>query len=438
MNTVITNTGPNQSGLIDIIASKDGIWNPDLSMNRYRRDMFPDDFFQWWYYAVKNPETQEHWAFCYFINFCPTQPELEGLMFLFSYITPTGKIQMAYKLPLSQMVYEGNYCQFSFGNGMFRQIPLSNNQYRITGLMNNTSNVWTSFSTIEGINETTEFSWDLTLTRIVGCMSQNDFDSLANLLGSADSVLWNSNMFDALVSGSISINGISKIIGSNSRGYADMNWGSNFISKSEDQNDPDKYFWGWLSVCKRNLADPSKDVALIAAYANDKQILGMETGMSAVFASGANIIGKNICWKSVKTQPFGLGVNLIEECSYGSSEDRFVNCYFTADNFITYIDTYGIAQIPTHQIVVLEGEYVRITLDATINPNMVSRLLTPNKAGIWSNFEALGAVCSVKIEQKSYKWYDLGHFCPIYTIYDEFIDNSAGLEYGFCIEGVLP
>ena len=84
--------------------------------------MFPNaDFYQWWYYSLKSPATSEYWAFCYFINICPTTPNLEGVYFLFSYINPKlGKVQIQYKVPISDFIYQGNNLQFSFDNGNYK------------------------------------------------------------------------------------------------------------------------------------------------------------------------------------------------------------------------------------------------------------------------------------------------------------------------------
>ncbi len=77
-------------------------------------------------------------------------------------------------------------------------------------------------------------------------------------------------------------------------------------------------------------------------------------------------------------------------------------------------------------------------MDAYVNSSCISRLLTPNSAGIWSNFEALGAICHVKIEQKTYEWWDIGHLFPIYSSWQNFNDTAAGVEFGYYISGVVP
>ena len=274
--------------------------------------------------------------------------------------------------------------------------------------MDNPSNIWSFYSTIPNITTNSSFSWNMNLNRIIGCMNENDFDNLENseysvgLLGLTNSsVMWDANMFDALVSGTIGMGNYSwNISGNNYRGYGDMNWGQNFISKSDDPTNPQKYYWGWISASNRNNNNPTNDLSIIAAYGNDADIMGLDTGMSAVFASAYNVLNHNICWKFVKTEPFGLGVNLIDTCNWGSGLDCYLNTTFTADNFFNYTDIYGSAPVPAHQQMILENEYCRITMDAYVNSSCISRLLTPNSAGIWSNFEALGAICHVKIKQK--------------------------------------
>lgn len=446
---IVDTKAPQNQGILDPVATSDGKWNPTNQDNRFRRSEFPEgDFFQWWYYAVKSSQTGEYWAFCYFMNYCPTDPSLEGLMFLFSYIKPSvGKVQVAYKAPISDYVYEGNYLQLSFNSGNFKQIPTTNDQYTLKGLMNNATNIWTFYSTIPEYTEDSIYQWDVTLNRIVGCQTQNDFATLQDLQSSlgllnADSdssVLWNSQMFNALPTGTIKMGDrVVQLSGAGLRGYGDMNWGQSFISKSDEPTNPHKYFWGWLSTSCLNNANPSAETSMIVAYANDKKVLGMESGMSAVFASVANVMNQNVAWKSVKTQPFGLGVNLIEKCSWGSGADCQINCQFSADQWFIYSDKYGQAEVPAHQQLTLENEWCKIVINAYVNASCISRLLTPNKAGIWSNFEALGAVANVNIYQKTYKWYDPLHTSPSYSIWKSYTDTSCGLEFGYEIDGVIP
>lgn len=420
-------SNPESSGLLDIIAKKDGTWNPTLIENRYRKDEFSaeGDFLQWWYYTLFNSQTHESWAFCYYILFSVTPNVPSGLMFLFSYVSPQGNVQVSYELDLSEMEYEGNYCQFDFGNGMFQHIPISDNVYHITGLMNNPTKLWSYYITNPSFNENMTFSWDVTLTRLVGCFSQND-----ELLEASPS--WNSQAFDTLVNGQIVMNNRIINVGGNSwRGYGDMNWGDKFMTSSLDPENPAKYRWGWIHVTQMN-ADPNKDFALISAFGDIDNFAGLQIDTRAVYASVSNGIGtQDINWKSVKMYPLGIETNVIEECSWGSSLDPWNECDYSATNFIEYTDRFGSAIVPSLQTLILEGEYIKITVNVEVGTEDITRLLTPTPSGVWSNFEALGATANVQVQQKSYKWYDPLHTCPIYTTIKSFIDNNAGLEFGY-------
>lgn len=418
---------PEASGLIDIIASKDGTWNPSLYDNRYRKSEYPSDgdFLQWWYYTCFNDQTQEAWAFCYYIIFSVTNPNVQsGLMFLFSYIGSQGNVQVSYKLDISEFVFLGNYVNFDFGNGKFTQTGISNDIYHLTGIMNDPTKLWSYYITNPNYTENMTFSWDVTLTRLVGCFSQNDV-----MLQKSPS--WNSQAMNTLVSGQITMGSrIITISGNSWRGYGDMNWGDSFIKASPNPENPAKYRWGWIHATQLN-SDPTKDFSLIAAFGDVGEFSGITMDIKAVYASVANCLNQRINWKSVKAYPLGLETNLVEECSWGLSCDRFVECSYSADNFIPYVDRFGSAIIPSHQQLILEGEYVKITVDVFVSTADVTRLLTPTPTGIWSNFEALSAIANVKIEQKSYRWYDITHISPIYTTVKTFVDPNAGCEFGY-------
>jgi len=115
----------------------------------------------------------------------------------------------------------------------------------------------------------------------------------------------------------------------------------------------------------------------------------------------------------------------------------FVNLKVEVSNWFTYTDGFGQASIPGRQIVTLEGEYIKIVMDFSVASGDINRLFCPYKRGLWSNFEALGADCTVKIYKKTYSIFDFPHFFPRYTLNNQFLDSNAGLEYGYLIPGIV-
>lgn len=423
----VANTSPNSSAPMDLLISKDGIWNPSTYYNRYRKDEFSEPFTQWYYYKADNFATHESFATCYFM-YWDVSSNLQGIMMLFSYISPSGNIEVAYKLPIEQVNYIGNYVNFDWGNeGKFSQRATSDSQYVITGLFDNPSLIWNSYITHPSYSESDLFSWSLTFDRIIGCFSQND-DAL-----SSSGVLWNSDAFDTTVSGQIQMgSNLINVGGSNWRGYHDMNWGTSFITPSDDPEDPAKYRWGWIHVTSPS-AIPSNDFSLITAFADQGDFLGLPLENQAVFASVYNALPERqtINWKTAYADILGLKTVIFEECSYGTSLDCFIDTSYTADDFFTYTDNFGDAQVPHHQNVVLEGEFVKIITDIYVDAEDITRLLTPSPQGIYSNFEGLGADAHVKVYRKTYKWWDIGHAFPQYSLIKDIQNNNAGVEFGY-------
>lgn len=442
-NNIVQMNTPNDQGLIDVIISKDGVWSPSNEYNRWRRDEFSTgDFFQWWYYAVKSPTTNEFFAVWYYFSFCETNPALSGVNILFSYVSPSeGKFQLSYVLPLSEYVFVGNNNELIIDDGKYLHTPLSDDQYYITGIMDTPSDLWTYTSDFSEWTGSTEVSWNVTLTRIAGCVTQNDFMNIQDLqhdLGLAvedSTIMWDTHMFDALVSGVITIgNNVWNLSDPKIRGYGDMDYGQRFMSESDDPTNPQKYYWGWLSTNKVNVANPSADTSIIVGVGKDADVMGIEWGAEFIVAAASNVNNKDIAWKFAEINPDGAGVSFLEECSDGSSLDSFITVKYELINWFSFTDQYGTSLIPSHQKITLESEFTKIVIDAYVNATCTSRLLCLNPNGVFSNFESLGAVMKTNIYNKTYKWYDVIHCNPAYTLTSSFTDVTGGLEFGYATQ----
>jgi len=429
---------PESSGLLDILWTDDGEWFQDNSYSRFRGYETPMDetFYQWWYWAVKDLESDIYFAFCYYYIRAPSDPSVEGFYMLFSAVTNEGNVMIWYKYDLNQFHYWGNDFQISAGNNNeFNQIPITNDLYHISGLMNNPAQVWTSEITKQGLTETSVFSWNLDISRIVGACTQNDFidDPLME-----NGIKWNTHSFDGLASGSVQMGDqIYTFDGDTSeRSYFDTNFDKVFLGQAEPDEPEDKYRWSWASATKYDPTDATNDISIIAGYGVSDNMFGLTIPATGAFAAAYNVIDHNIVWKSIDTREGDIDVNLVEKCSWGSSKDTVVEVSIDAWDYFIYTDSYGSARIPKYQRYILEGEYVSIQMTFIVEPGDINRLPSAYTEYTWSNFEALGCTAFVQIYHKTYKWWDVFHLNPINVLWDQFWDYSAGLEYGYAVLGV--
>lgn len=427
---------PDSSGLMDILWTDDGDWWPDNDIARYRLDEAPDDetFYQWWYWMVKDLDTGNAYAMCYYLLQAPSRPDLEGVYVLFSAVTDQGKVQIWYKYTLDQLTYLGNDFHITVGSSSeFEQEPITDDLYEISGNMAEPTKVWTDAISYPGLDANSVFTWDLQISRIVGCCTQNDYidDPLMS-----EGIKWNTFCFDGLPTGSIQM-GSENILfddSGNFRAYADMNFDKVFLGKAEPDEPEDKYRWSWASATKYDLSDPTNDISLIAGYGVSDNMFGLDSTPTGSFAAAYNVLGHNIVWKSIDTREGLIDVNLIEKCSWGTSKDTVVEVSIDAWDYFYYTDEYGQARIPHYQRYILEGEYVSIHMTFYVTADDINRLPSAYTEYTWSNFEALGCTAFVQIFEKSYKWWDVFHLNPINTLWEQFWDYNAGVEYGYAVD----
>lgn len=426
----------NSSGLMDILWTNDGNWLPDNYVNRYRLNEVSssDNFYQWWYWMVKNLDTNDAFAVCYYLIQTPDHPEITGVYVMFSAVTNLGKVMVWYKYNRNEHNFLGNNFQISIGpNSEFNQIPISNDRYQVNGNMINPDRVWTSLITYPELNANSTFSWNWEINRIIGSCTQNDFiDSTLMDQG----IKWNTFCFDGKILGQVRMGDVIYNFdqNTNSRAYGDMNFDKVFLGKASSNEPEDKYRWSWASVTKYNLVNPNLDTSIIAGYGISDNMFGIPATPTGIFAAAYNVLNHNIVWKSIDTREGLIDVNLIEKCSWGSSADSMIEVNIEAWDYFTYTDQYGNARIPHYQKYTLEGEYVKIEMTISVTSNTINRLPSPYSDYIWSNFEALGATAFVKIYSKMYKWWDIFHLSPVLSLVDQFYDYNAGLEYGYAAE----
>jgi hypothetical protein len=425
--------------IAEAVYANDGVVNPELNHMRYRYAEYDQTkpFYQWWYYTIKDNETNTYFALDLNQVYGPQDAGNDGAYVMFSMVEQ-GAVTKFHKYErwnTSDMEVVNNgqpgfQVKIPAGNNPDFKIDfLGNGTYHLTGTMDNTSKVFFADGTLNGVDvdPALAVSWDLTIHRIYGWYGQQDFEPQLKDNGV---ISWNTYAHTSEVEGTITVGGTVYTFERKKghRAYADMNWGENFPEGRPWENSID-YPWGWYYAGLPNDI-PSQDIGIIAGigrHHGPASLFGiMEGHFADIRLPGGNRVGvrKMDIWK---TSPNNNGYTLV-----GTSSDGDVYRFSVArSNWGTYTDDVGTAEIPFRQIVTIETSKKRVTMDFQSTAENYNRLLFPHQDYIFSDFEGLGVNCDVKIEKITYRWWDWGRVFPRYRVQYQFTTDDAGLEYGY-------
>jgi hypothetical protein len=421
--------------------ANDGLRNPTSYHQRYRRDEFSSDapFFQWWYYAIKDLDSNTYFAFDYAVSGASDAGNRtsEGSYVMFSMVDLSGaaapkprptqrqneregikgsdatlpSFHKYEKWPLDAFYAAKHVQNISIASPLYAVNVLDDDTYHVTGRMDGREHVWYA----DGCADDLFVEWDLVIHRIHGRFGQSDFESVFRSTGV---IGWNTYAHDAEVEGTIVIgNGDERRVytftrGDKARAYCDQNWGTSFPG-GEPAID---YPWGWYYVGRPH-ADMSHDISIIVGTGRyDRGFpLGACTGNYADVVVGRDA---HISFREnmIVSETFALP----KVCSDGD----LLAFNVTRDDWITYTDKLGEAQIPLHQRVHMESEHYVITLDFFSARANYNRLLFPTEHYVFSDFEGLGVTCHVIIQTRT-------HATAEKVTMHDFWSDDAGLEYGY-------
>lgn len=425
--------------IMELFYSNDGVVDPDLQHMRYRYQEYDATapFYQWWYYTIKDYDTNTEFAFDISQSIGPDNSTNDGTYVMFSMVQQSSstKFHKYDRWTIPDMDVQNN------GQPGFKiQIPVGNNPdfkidfqgngvYHLTGKMDDPAKVWFSDGSLNGVpvNPNTVVEWDLTVYRIYGFYAQQDME---NELKDNGIISWNTYAHTSEVEGTIIVNGVTYTFQRTPRyrAYCDMNWGENFPKGLPSESDVD-YPWGWYYVNLPN-SNPGDDIGIIAGIGRHNapnSLFGITEGHFAdIRLPGGEHIGtrKMDIWKQ---SPTSDGYTIVGTASDGD----VYNFSVERSEWTSYADSVGTAQIPYRQIVSIETTTRRVTLDFQSVEANYNRLLFPHQDYIFSDFEGLGVTCHVVIESIDYYWWWFGGLVPFYTVEYDFITDDAGLEYGY-------
>ena len=91
--------------LIQMFFAETGIFQPSAYYQRFRYDEFSskDPFFQWWYFSIKDYESNSAFAMTYAINRASKGASFTGSYIMFTKISPFEKFHIYYKMSLEDL-----------------------------------------------------------------------------------------------------------------------------------------------------------------------------------------------------------------------------------------------------------------------------------------------------------------------------------------------
>lgn len=437
----------------------DGVVNPEMYYMRYRADEYDPNspFFQWWYYVIKNGCEDIYFALAINQVICPKVPEgrpdYSGTYTMFTMVEKVQKtgFHQYNRCNINDMVVnnvtesgEKGLTIKVLSNGMKGSIDfLNDHTYRFTGEMGCDAK-WLAEGTLKGLpidpEKGARVAWNLTFSRLYGWYGQQDMEEKLN---TAKIISWNTYAHTATVEGWIEVDGeryffnkdsvyydqLTKVERPKYRAYGDMNWGSNFPEGKPEV----EFFWGWYYVGLPN-TDCQREIGIIAGIGrtDTKSPVGICEGQFAdiCLPEGDRLgIRNGIILKRGPQKP---GIVLADSSSDSNSPQGDVLRFEVEQSeWGEFTDSFGTSVIPYRQIVHIETKHRRITLDFQSRPENYNRLLFPHQDYLFSDFEGLGVLCQVKIEQKIYYWWQIEDNRPIYQTQYEFSSNDAGVQYGY-------
>eukprot|EP01137_Pigoraptor_chileana_P018511 Opistho-2@78106 len=438
-----------------------GVEDPPAHYQRYRRELYPSNraFFQWWYFWIRDEQTDTHWAFDYQAAVCGTGDTKDGpcagdtadsAVIMFSSVDASkGNLVKYERYPMDRFASAAPSSasnSVDTSNPFFVRIAtdddantnettfsieaISDSEYRVRGHMRPSAvaNVWHCDGC--GGDSALEISWDLVIRRVRGWYGQDNIEIPDRIVGI---IQWNTYAHLSVVDGTITIAGRDPIVlssqGKRFRAYADMNWGVDFPHPpaSAPASKAIGYAWGWYYAGKAS-ENPSDDISVIAGTGLTYEgiTFGSMEGCFADIRLG-DTIGVNVHATRVTVWEGSVLEKSVGFASDGSSvvgvlPAKLLRFEVDRSNWTDVTDAHGSASIPLRQIVTIESEAHLITMDFTSELRSYNRLLFPRQGYVFSDFEALGATAAVRIVDKT-----SGNTLA------EFTTNAGGLEYGYNI-----
>lgn len=421
------NFSPASAGLGDIFYDSDGVVNPDPYYERYRNDEYSDSnpFFQWWYFTIKDLETNRYFAFDYSISDCASDLTNEGTYMMFSMVDKSQNINFHKyeRFPLSSFLVSNDFdIQVPVDNVVDYGIEIiDSDTYHVTGRMDNYASVWTAINCDPNLF----IEWDLTIHRIYGWYGQQDCEDSLKTFGV---ISWNTYAHDAEVEGTITIGSTVYTISRNEnfRAYCDMNWGENFPA-----GDPAiDYPWGWY-YAGRSDANTANDLSIIAGVGRHDAGFPFGTCLGK-FADVRLDSNTHIGLR--QSEIWSEGYSLMETSNDGDVKQFNVE----RDQWTLFTDDIGSALIPLHQEVTLETDHYIVVMDFYSELSDYNRLLFPHEDYIFSDFEGLGVDVHVTVTYHyiTYSWWDVFHLFPNhhYSTLEDFWTDDGGLEFGYDVD----
>jgi hypothetical protein len=391
--------------------------DPTPSDNGYKRFIWEaahpleDDYIEWWYFKLTDPDTNRNFIFFYIIvnpkdtagSKANTGAYVAPGMYYDEDTEDNGngdkvfvidKYDLSALFPAPQVGYLDVRIDYpnNYASTTDPPIPPSGGDGDIVHTVGNIRSTAEVKGMLDGLPFVlSDWSWDLTFTRNVG--------------GQPDPNLWIPYMMDAEVTGSITVNGQTYNAESDWVGYQDHNWGYPF---------PRQWIWGGASFFTP----------------------GTNEEMSFILGGG-----------NPGVEPFvnerGLSLALSDDEDYyeWSTSDGDIISY-TYDNRYWYEETPNLWQIPNYcEVIVMDQtsdpERYRLEVSFYIREDITIRYPMPKpEGGEFNDFGSLGAQVSVKLSQWngiSLSWDEIKTWHP---------DNPSmnqlwgGFEYG--VDSILP
>jgi hypothetical protein len=428
--------------MVGCIFDSDGVVDPAASYQHWRQDQYKSNnpsapFFYNWTYLTATNQAGMSAAFQYYYVY-DKNGTATGIYVLASLINTSENTNMwqVRGAAASKLIYydtsNSNACQIKVNpaspNPDYSITYLGNNQYQFKGAMI-PANLTGGYESIKFSNgtykgaafnaSTANVSWDITYTRTAGWFGQKDIENQELSLMKSGTILWNTYMHDATVSGTLTINGD---VYTFNRGYSDQNWNRTF-PQGKSTDDPKNYRWGWY-----HLSVPNTNVSIIAGvgrYNTGGQPFPNDVGIMEAFFSDIRYNGKHVGVRYINTNrscPTCWGTNLLFKASTGTLNTVTITQDPVA-SWATLTDSLGSITFPLNQTVYMETSALKVTMAFHATVANTFRIPYYAAGGImFSDMETLNCTTDYNIQEK---------VSGVWVTRYSGTTNAGGLEYGY-------
>ncbi len=396
----------------------DGVVQPGSHYQRYRASEYSSSkpFFQWYYYTIKDLTNDRYFALDLSQSFGPQDDTNEGTYIMFSMVDQAAEtaFHKYERWDISDWNVSGDF-HITIPGSQYEIDPVNDDTYHITGGMTAPDKVWYADGRLDGqaIDPGMAIEWDLTIYRTYGWYGQQDLESDIKDKGL---ISWNTYAHTSEVEGTITVDGTVYTFSRTPqyRAYCDMNWGENFPSGTPKID----YMWGWYYAGVPS-NDPNGEIGMIAGVG--RHDLGGTYGITeGSFADFRLPNGERLSIREMqanKPNPEDDGTTLL---ATAAPDDSLQSWDIARSEWVLFTDSRGSDLIPLRQIVTIQTDKKRVTMDFQSALEDYNRLLFPHQDYVFSDFEGLGVTAHVTVVNRQ-----TGE-----TIVD-FITNDGGVEYGY-------